>query len=60
MFDSGKKIFVPDFENCHLEYKGYNYAFPLDNGGSPFCVFYKKETSPFSRWIQNMCLKIGN
>ncbi len=42
MTDHEEKIFVPDFENCHLEYKGYKYAFPLDNGESPFCVFYKK------------------
>jgi hypothetical protein len=42
MTEREEKIFVPDFENCHLEYMGYEYAFPLDNGGNPFCVFFKK------------------
>lgn len=34
-----KKVFVP---NQHLEYKGYKYVITMDNGGSPFCVFYKE------------------
>ena len=37
-----KKIFVTDYENCHPSFKGYKFVFPLDNGGSPFCVFYKE------------------
>lgn len=39
-----RKVFVPDFENCHssLKGKGYKYVFTLDNSGNPFCVFYKK------------------
>jgi len=39
-----RKVFIPDFENCHsfLKRKNYKIVFTLDNGGIPFCVFYKK------------------